>query len=163
MNQNRHTIEDLCAISGLSRRTIRFYVQEGLIPPPAGRGRGGFYSDSHIERLRFVTGFRERGVSIPAIRAILDSMAESEADPPEGSEQCPPEGSGPFPRAGLRAVPGGEPEGSEPAGGDPHRQLWVRTAVAPGVELHVGMSASRAYGDKVSQIIMIARKILGED
>ncbi|MCK4823506.1 MerR family transcriptional regulator, partial [bacterium] len=31
------------------RRTIRYYIQEGLLEPPAGRGRGGFYYDSHLQ------------------------------------------------------------------------------------------------------------------
>ena len=35
--------------------TIRFYEQEGLLPPP-GRSRGNFrlYGEEHVERLQFI-------------------------------------------------------------------------------------------------------------
>ncbi len=32
----KYTIDDLSELAGFSRRTIRFYVEEGIIGPPAG-------------------------------------------------------------------------------------------------------------------------------
>jgi DNA-binding transcriptional MerR regulator len=67
----RYTIEELCELTGFSRRTIRYYVQEGLIDPPAGRGRGGFYYDSHLGRLRQIRALQEQGMSLSVIRGHL--------------------------------------------------------------------------------------------
>ncbi len=39
METKKYTIEELCDLTGYSRRTIRYYVQSGIIDPPAGRGR----------------------------------------------------------------------------------------------------------------------------
>jgi DNA-binding transcriptional MerR regulator len=35
-----YAIGDLAELAGVSRRTIRYYVQEGLVPAPLGLGRG---------------------------------------------------------------------------------------------------------------------------
>jgi DNA-binding transcriptional MerR regulator len=71
MNGHKYTIDELAELTGYPRRTIRYYVQEGLIAPPAGRGRGGFYYDSHLERLRLIKAYQEKGIRISAITAML--------------------------------------------------------------------------------------------
>ncbi len=70
METKKHTIEDLAELTGFSRRTIRYYIQEGLVEPPAGRGRGGFYYDSHLKRLLQIKALQEKGMGISAIAAI---------------------------------------------------------------------------------------------
>jgi DNA-binding transcriptional MerR regulator len=71
MLDRQYTIDELCELTGYSRRTVRYYVQEGLIDPPAGRGRGGFYNDSHLEQLRKIQLLRDRRLSLSAISALL--------------------------------------------------------------------------------------------
>ena len=66
----RFTIEDLAGRTGLSRRTIRFYVERGLLDPPAGRGRGGFYDESHLARLLEIKKAREEGRSLGSIKSV---------------------------------------------------------------------------------------------
>jgi len=69
MNE-RYTIDQLCERTGFTRRTIHFYVNEGLIDPPAGRGRGGFYNDSQLRpRSAFL---------IQAMRRIVYSPLQSQ-------------------------------------------------------------------------------------
>ena len=76
MDSKSYTIEELAEMTGLNRRTIRFYVQEGLLEPPAGRGRGGFYYDSHLERLRQIKHLQEKGLSLAAIKGLPEHTAE---------------------------------------------------------------------------------------
>jgi len=64
-------IEDLTDLTGFSRRTIRYYIQEGLLDPPAGRGRGGFYFDSHLQRLLRIKSLQDQGLKLVEIRQIL--------------------------------------------------------------------------------------------
>ena len=71
METKQYTIEDLCELTGFSRRTIRYYVQEGLIDPPAGRGRGGFYFDSHLDKLRKIKTLQDKGLRLSAILPVL--------------------------------------------------------------------------------------------
>ena len=71
METKQYTIEDLCELTGFSRRTIRYYVQEGLIDPPAGRGRGGFYFDSHLDNLLKIKSLQDKGMRLSAILPVL--------------------------------------------------------------------------------------------
>jgi DNA-binding transcriptional MerR regulator len=72
-------IGELARRGGVSRRAIRYYVQEGLLPPPEGLGRGAFYRPEHLERLVAIRRLQERGLRLEAIRRHLDGMAEGEA------------------------------------------------------------------------------------
>jgi DNA-binding transcriptional MerR regulator len=76
-----YTIVDLQEITGYSRRTIRYYVQEGLLDPPAGRGRGGFYFDSHLERLRQIKALQEKGLKLFQIQGFLREGRQIQPSP----------------------------------------------------------------------------------
>lgn len=78
METKQYTIEDLCQLTGFSRRTIRYYVQEGLIEPPAGRGRGGFYYDIHLDKLLRIKSLQEKGLRLSAILPLLKQGEISE-------------------------------------------------------------------------------------
>lgn len=73
MEAKKYTIEELTEITGYTRRTIRYYVHEGLLEAPAGRGRGGFYFDSHVKRLLQIKALQDKGMSISAIASLQDS------------------------------------------------------------------------------------------
>ena len=75
MEKTKYTIEQLGELTGFTRRTIRYYVQEGLIDPPAGRGRGGFYYDSHVQQLLRIKSFQERGIGITAMVSLMKNEA----------------------------------------------------------------------------------------
>jgi len=81
MKENRYTIEKLCELTGYSRRTIRYYVQEGLLAPPAGRGRGGFYFDSQLQKLRQIKALQDEGLKLSEIRKVLASEEKPEPSP----------------------------------------------------------------------------------
>lgn len=63
----RYGIEELADLAGVTRRTVRFYVQEGLLPTPLGRGRGRHYGPAHLKRLLEVKALQERGLPLAAI------------------------------------------------------------------------------------------------
>jgi len=83
MERKKYTIEELGELTGYTRRTIRYYVQEGLIDPPAGRGRGGFYYDSHVQQLLRIKSFQEKGIGITA----MVSLMQKETPQPELSSR----------------------------------------------------------------------------
>jgi DNA-binding transcriptional MerR regulator len=67
----RYTVGELAELGGVSRRTVRFYVQEHLIPTPYGRGRGAHYGPEHLEQLLRVKSMQERGITLDAARSAL--------------------------------------------------------------------------------------------
>jgi DNA-binding transcriptional MerR regulator len=79
MNEGRYLIDELCTLTSFPRRTVRYYVQEGLVDPPAGRGRGGYYSDLHVAQLSRIRGLQEKGYRLDAIRGLLGRSAPAVA------------------------------------------------------------------------------------
>ena len=87
-------ISELEKRSGISRRTIHFYLQEGLLPPPFKTGRTmAYYDDTHLDRLRFIKKARKGGWPIAAIRDRLSdagpTAAESASAPVLQAPQMP--------------------------------------------------------------------------
>lgn len=66
-----YNIETLAKMSGLTRRTIRYYIQRELLDPPRGSGRGAFYTDDHLERLHKIKVWAAQGVPIIHMKAML--------------------------------------------------------------------------------------------
>jgi DNA-binding transcriptional MerR regulator len=65
-------IDDLAARAGVPTRTIRYYTQQGLLPPPQLRGRVGYYDDRHVERLRLIKELQEkRFLPLSVIRSVI--------------------------------------------------------------------------------------------
>ena len=58
--------------SGIQAVTIRYYEQEGLLPPPA-RTSGYYrdYDDSHLRRLAFIRRCREPGLTLGEVTGLL--------------------------------------------------------------------------------------------
>ncbi|WP_017591802.1 MerR family transcriptional regulator [Nocardiopsis potens] len=68
-----HTIGELARRTGLSVKTIRFYADEGIVPPTA-RSAAGYrlYDAEAAARLDLVRTLRELGFGLPDIRGVLD-------------------------------------------------------------------------------------------
>ena len=78
-------IDELADRAGVSRRTVRYYVQRGLLPTPTGVGRGKHYTESHLARLVRVRELQEEGVALADIAARLDGPI---APPGARDEEC---------------------------------------------------------------------------
>ena len=72
-----YNIETLAKLTGLTRRTIRYYVQRELLDPPEGGGRGSFYTDVHLERLKKIQKWSEQGVPLIHMRDMLEGKTPS--------------------------------------------------------------------------------------
>jgi len=75
MNTVNHTqtfsLDELCALTDLTKRTIRYYVQIGLVNRPEGETRAAKYSPQHLEQLLLVKKWTAAGVSLDRIRELL--------------------------------------------------------------------------------------------
>lgn len=87
----RYAIGDLASLGGVSRRTVRYYVQEGLIPPPLGVGRGNHYADEHLEQLLRVKALQEAGRTLHEIRRALGKRSSPAVLPPSEAQPQPRE------------------------------------------------------------------------
>ena len=69
-------IDDLCRLTGLTRRTVRFYIQKGLLEKPFGEKKGAWYSQEHLERLVRIRQLSASGLSLDAVARQLDDSAD---------------------------------------------------------------------------------------
>jgi DNA-binding transcriptional MerR regulator len=75
-----YDINELTALSGVARRNIHFYVQQGLLPPAEGAGLGARYTDEHLLRLRAIPLLRARGLRLDQIRGRLSGLNLSQLE-----------------------------------------------------------------------------------
>jgi DNA-binding transcriptional MerR regulator len=69
----RYSADELAAAAGLPRRTIRYYIQLGLVDRPIGETRAAHYGWRHLGQLLRIRELSEEGLSLEAIRARLQS------------------------------------------------------------------------------------------
>ena len=87
----RYTMADLEEQTGLSARTIRFYITEGLLPPARGRGVGATYSPAHLLRLKAIELLKKDNTPLQQIRQRLQDMRDTELAAMLEVETAPPE------------------------------------------------------------------------
>jgi DNA-binding transcriptional MerR regulator len=77
-----YALDDLVRITGLAKRTIRFYIQNGLVPHPEGERRGAYYLDGHLEALLRIKRLTAEGFSLERVKALLASPEELPRETP---------------------------------------------------------------------------------
>jgi DNA-binding transcriptional MerR regulator len=71
----KYTAEEIAFRAGVPLRTVRFYVQEKLIDPPLGRGRGRHFTDHHLAQLQQARTLQNAGFTLDAIRARRNELS----------------------------------------------------------------------------------------
>jgi len=108
-DEARYGIEELAALGGVTRRTVRYYVQQDLLSAPLGVGRGRHYGPQHLAQIQAVKALQEQGLSLDEVRRELER------------------GPGRGRAAKTATLP--EPPVA--------RSAWTRLEIVPGVEIHV--------------------------
>ena len=65
------TLDELCALAELPRRTVRYYIQIGLVDRPEGETRAARYGARQVEQLLAIRKWTEAGVSLERVRELL--------------------------------------------------------------------------------------------
>jgi DNA-binding transcriptional MerR regulator len=67
-------MEELARLAGITVRTLRFYRERGLIPPPRREGRIAWYDERHLARLRTISALLERGHTLSGIADLAEAF-----------------------------------------------------------------------------------------
>ncbi|MEV0317196.1 MerR family transcriptional regulator [Streptomyces sp. NPDC050658] len=67
-------MEELAKAAGITVRTVRFYRERGLIPPPRREGRIAWYDDHHLARLRTIAALLDRGHTLSGIAELAEAF-----------------------------------------------------------------------------------------
>jgi DNA-binding transcriptional MerR regulator len=78
------TLDELCGLVDLPRRTVRYYIQVGLVDRPEGAGRGAHYGQRHLEQLLEIRKWQGAGLALERIRELLrpDALGGAPLPPP---------------------------------------------------------------------------------
>jgi len=68
MDEPTYDIQELVDLSGVARRNIYFYIQQGVLPAPQGAGLAARYQEEHLLRLRLIPHLRREGLRLDQIR-----------------------------------------------------------------------------------------------
>ena len=79
--QTTFTLEEIAALSELPRRTVRYYIQAGLVDRPQGIGKGAFYTQQHVEQLLLVRKWQLAGLSLERIGEVLKQQTSGPLPP----------------------------------------------------------------------------------
>lgn len=73
------TIQELARKARVTPRTIRYYVEQGVLPPP-GRGRPADYTAEHVRRLALIRRLKEQYLPLEEIRDTMQRLTLDEVD-----------------------------------------------------------------------------------
>ncbi len=118
MRELQLKLEELAREAGISPRTVRYYVQRGLVPPPTFRGKDSSYGASHLLRLKVIGALQAAFYPLENIKGLL---ATKDDEALEALLKSRPVASA---RLAAPAVVDAEPR-------------WRKIVLAPGVELLV--------------------------
>jgi DNA-binding transcriptional MerR regulator len=71
MSEKTFTLDELCTLTDLTKRTVRYYMQLGLVERPIGETRAAHYTSRHLDQLLRVKQLTEAGVSLERIREVM--------------------------------------------------------------------------------------------
>ncbi len=131
-----YKLDELATRAGVSPRTVRYYVQRGLLPAPAFRGPDTAYDEGHLVRLRAIRALQDAYWPLDAIASVLAARSLDEIRAIADGALPPSAPHGPAPSEPPIAPPVARPVSPESG------RRGVRYALVPGVELFVDDDAT---------------------
>lgn len=78
--KNDYRIGELAEKTGVTKRTIHYYVNRGLIPNPIGSGVKSFYTDEHLVKILLIKKLQEQFLPLEIIRGKVSGISLREAE-----------------------------------------------------------------------------------
>ena len=70
----RYSLTELADLAGVTPRTVRFYLSQGLLPSPGATGPGVKYGEDHLDRLRLIRRLQREHLPLAEIRSRLSGL-----------------------------------------------------------------------------------------
>jgi DNA-binding transcriptional MerR regulator len=129
-----YKLDELARAADVAPRTVRYYVQRGLLPAPEFRGKDTTYGPEHLLRLRAIKHLQKAHLPLDEIQARILAASPAELERLASATTV----NLPLPAPAPAPAP-------RPA---PARERWERVELVPGVELHVKVGA----GDEARRV-----------
>jgi DNA-binding transcriptional MerR regulator len=181
VNDDTYKLDDLARAGGTSARTVRYYVQRGLIPAPAFKGKDTAYGHEHLVRLRAIKRLQEAFFPLDAIAVELERRPLSDLERiADGKDLEESRRSRSLGVGGDSPLVGAEPQDSpslapaasmsaeirqtlapDASSGRRNERVFRRIELAPGVELSIAEDAP-TESKRIIETILRARGMSNE-
>lgn len=175
-------LAELANRAGVSPRTIRYYIQEGLLPSPETKGPGAHYGQEHLDGLQIIKRLQQQYLPLVEIRRLLKEagddlsalLAESRVTAHRRTSAAE------YIRDARGSAGKGTRQHEHPLGGlgshlvarEPtaewklkhrKRSQWERIDLGPDVELHIRRPLSREQNRQIDRLLQAVKEIFQED
>ena len=82
IEEKSFSLDELCQLAGVQKRTVRYYIQKGLVERPIGERRTARYTAKHLEQLLTIQKWQDAGLSLERIGQLLTGEDVDEVPPP---------------------------------------------------------------------------------
>jgi DNA-binding transcriptional MerR regulator len=154
-DDDRYSLTELADLAGVTPRTVRYYLAQGLLPAVGQSGPGSKYDPGHLARLRVIRRLQSEHLPLAEIRRRLDGLDDDEIRDLAGSrEPLPPTGSA---LDYLRSVLGGSLGARSPAlsrvtpGIPPTIRIQAEPASAPVAAVPARTTAPDAVAERLDE------------
>ncbi len=146
MPRESFKLQELADAAGVTPRSVRYYIAQGLLPSPGRLGAGTRYGREHLDRLILIRQLQDQGLSLAQIRDRLEPDPSPALADANWARLEPP-------MAMLRATRAGP---MAPAPASASRTVWERLSLAPNVELHI----RRPHDERTRQLVQEIRSLV---
>ncbi|MDQ2931743.1 MAG: MerR family transcriptional regulator [Gemmatimonadota bacterium] len=190
MPPDSYDLLELCDLADVTPRTVRYYIQQGLLPSPDSKGRGSRYDPAHLERIQLIKRLQGKHLPLAEIRTQLAELSDASvaalvAQPtfPEksgsalayvqevlansktrlalgGADASPPPVAPAPPPAPSPAAPEQSP--SAPSIASQPRSTWERIPLTTDIEVHVRRPLSRVHNKVLDRLLEHARTLFSD-
>jgi DNA-binding transcriptional MerR regulator len=81
MTHRKYWISELAELANVSHRTIRYYIQEGLLPRPTVSGKYAEFTDAYVNRLQLIKVLKDAYLPLNRIREVMDALKDDKVVP----------------------------------------------------------------------------------
>ena len=141
-------LSELAQAAGVSPRTVRYYIAQGLLPSPGRLGPTTRYGREHLERLQLIRRLQDQRLSLAEIRSRL-----SDAPMPAALAAASP----PPTAAAMRFT---RPVLEEALASWLEPMLWERIPLSRDIELHVRRRPGAKRPAATERLVELARELL---
>src|SRR5690242_14323104 len=75
---NDLSLQQLADQAGVTPRTVRYYISQGLLPAPIGQGPTARYGRAHLDRLRLIRRLQLEHQPLAEIRSRLERLDDDQ-------------------------------------------------------------------------------------
>lgn len=136
----KYSISEVAALTNCTKRTIRYYVQLNLIPPPVVSGRSSFYDDNHVRLIKLIKKLQDEYLPLSKIKDIIDDKKNLNR---------------------YLKSPGKSPAGSPEFSAV--RQRMIRVSISPDVEIHFKDYLPGTLKNKIEKIINFSVELFNSE